>query len=300
MTSSTAERWKGLALMVGAGLCWSTGGILVRSTDLQDPWEIVLWRSAFMVIFVAAWLAVLSRGRVVAKVAAAGMPGVLSGLALAAMFFFFILSLTRTTVANTLVLMSTGPFFAALAGRLFLGERVPVRTWLAIAIALTGIALMFAEGLGAGRIAGNLLALCVPVAFAFNIVVLRRHRSTVDLVPAVMLAGIFSIAVAIPLAWPLAPTARDLVVLGTMGVFQLGAGCVLMTMASRYLTAGEIGLLALLETILGPLWVWLGIGERPSDLALVGGLIVVGALAANSVAGMRGRAAASAVPTTSS
>jgi len=293
MTSLGSDRRKGIALMLAAALCWSTGGILVRSAELTDPWEIVLWRSAFMVLFVAAWLAVLHRGRVVPSIAAVGRPGLLSGLALAATFFLFILALTRTTVANTLVLMSTGPFFVAVAGRLFLGERVPARTWLAIAVALAGIALMFADGLGGGQVSGNLLALGVPVAFALNIVVLRRHHASVDLVPAVMLAGLISIVVAAPLAWPLTASARDLVVLGVMGVVQLGAGCVFMTMASRYLSAGEIGLLALLETVLGPLWVWLGVGERPSEVALAGGTIVLGALVANTVAGMRRGAAAS-------
>jgi drug/metabolite transporter (DMT)-like permease len=155
---------------------------------------------------------------------------------------------------------------------------------------------MFADGLDAGHLAGNLLALGVPVAFALNVVVLRRHHASVDLVPAVMLAGIFSIVAAAPLAWPLTPTARDLTVLGVMGAVQLGAGCVFMTMASRHLSAGEIGLLALFETVLGPIWVWLGVGERPSELALVGGLIVLGALVANGVAAMRRRAAADASP----
>lgn len=279
--------------MIAAGFCWSLGGILVRSADLRDPWEIVFWRSVFMVIFVAGVLAVQNRGHVLRPIVRSGMPGVWAGLALGATFFFFILSITQTTVANTLVLMSTGPFFAALAGRIFLGEHVPARTWVAIAAALAGIVLMFADGLGTGQSAGNLLALGVPVAFAANVVVLRRHRASVDLVPSVLLAGVFSIIVAAPLALPFTPTTRDLVVLGTMGMAQVGAGCVLMTVASRYLTAGEIGLLALLETILGPIWVWLGIGERPTPLALAGSAIVLGSLAANAAAGRRNRAAVS-------
>lgn len=294
MTATPAERRKGIALMIAAGLCWSTAGILVRNVALDDPWEIVLWRSVFMAAFVAVVLAIQHRGRALAQIVATGMPGVWSGLALAATFFFFILSVTQTTVANTLVLMSTGPFFVALAGRLFLGERVPARTWAAITVALAGVVLMFADGLGSGQLAGNLLALGVPVAFAFNVVLLRHYRASVDLVPSVLLAGLFAIAVAAPLAWPFTASARDLAVLAVMGSVQVGAGCVLMTMASRYLTAGEIGLLALLETMLGPLWVWLGIGERPTPLALAGGAIVLGALLANAAAGRRSRTAVGA------
>ncbi len=114
------------------------------------------------------------------------------------------------------------------------------------------------------------------------------------MVPAVLLAGLFSIVAALPFALPLTASAADLGVLALMGFIQLGLGCVLMTLATRHLAAGEIGLLALLETILGPIWVWIGIGERPSDLALVGGVIVLAALAVDSLPALRGLAPAAA------
>jgi drug/metabolite transporter (DMT)-like permease len=135
----------------------------------------------------------------------------------------------------------------------------------------------------------RLLALGVPTAFALNIVTLRRAHASVSMVPAVMLAGLFSIIVSLPLAWPLTPTLHDLTVLCIMGWVQLGTGCILMTMATRYLSAAEVGLFALLETTLGPIWVWLGIGERPTGIALAGGLIVIGALLGNGLLGMRNR-----------
>jgi len=285
-TNSPTYR-KGLLLMIGAGLCWSTGGILVRNVTLTDPWEIVFWRSVFMVIFLLGVLIFWHRTKVFVRIAEVGLQGVLAGALLAFTFFFFILSVTRNTVTNTLVLMSIGPFFVALFGRIFLGELVPLRTWSAIALALAGISIMFSEGLDSGRSLGNFLALGVPIAFALMVVVLRRAHASVSMVPAVMLAGIFSIIVSLPLAWPLAPTLHDLTVLWIMGWVQLGIGCVLMTIATRYLSAGEVGLLALLETILGPIWVWLGIGERPTNIALIGGLIVIVALLANGLLGMR-------------
>jgi drug/metabolite transporter (DMT)-like permease len=281
MSLPPPDRRKGILLMIGAGVCWSTGGLFVRNVALDDPWEIVLWRSVFMVAFLACAIAAMHGRRSVTRVLAVGATGVLSGLLLAATFFFFIGAITRTTVASTLALMSTGPLFVALAARLLLGERVRRRTWAAIAVALAGIAVMFADGLGTGAAAGNLLALGVPIAFALNVVVLRRVRSSVDMVPAVMLAGLFSIAIALPMALPLQAATRDLVVLAGMGTLQLGLGCLLMTLAARHLDASEIGMFALLETVLGPLWVWLGMGERPTDLALVGGAVVVAAVVAN-------------------
>jgi drug/metabolite transporter (DMT)-like permease len=287
VTTDPAARRKGVLLMIAAGLCWSSGGILVRNVAIADGWEIVLWRSVFMVPFLLAVLVWWHRGKVWAKIVAVGAPGVLAGALLASQFFFFILSLTRNTAANTFVLMSTGPFFVAALAWLLLGERVPGRTWAAIAVALAGITLMFADGLDAGRSLGNLLALGVPLGFALNVIVLRRMHATVDMVPAVMIAGLISIPIALPFALPLEASARDLALLAPMGCFQLGLGCLLMTMATRYLSAGEVGLLALIETILAPLWVWIGVGERPTALALAGGIVVVGALAANEWIGFR-------------
>jgi drug/metabolite transporter (DMT)-like permease len=282
-----SSRRDGVLLMVAAGLCWSTGGIFVRNVASTDGWEIVFWRSVFMVAFLFSVLAGWHRGAVWSKIRAVGGAGVLAGALLAATFFFFILSLMRNTAANTFVLMSTGPFFAAVFGWVFLRERVPPRTWWAIGVALVGATLMFADGLDAGHTLGNLLALGVATMFALNVVVMRRMHTTVDMVPAVMIAGLISMAVALPFALPLEPTAHDLAVLAPMGCLQLGLGCLLMTRATRTLAAGEIGLLSLIETILAPIWVWLGVGERPSGLALAGAAIVVGALLANEWIGLR-------------
>ena len=287
MTQDLAGHRKGVLLMVLAALCWSTGGILVRHVEITNGFEIVFWRSLFMVVFLFATLAWWHRGKVWAQIAAVGRAGVLAGALLGLTFFFFILSLLHNTAANTFVLMSTQPFFAAVFGWIFLRELVPLRTWIAIGVALGGIALMFAEGIGRGRTLGNLLAIGVPTAFALNLIVLRRMHAQVDMVPAVMIAGLISLVVALPFALPFEARVGDLAVLAPMGMLQLGLGCLLMTRATRYLAAGEVGFLALIETILAPLWVWLGVGERPSALALVGAVIVFGALVVNEWVGMR-------------
>jgi len=273
--------------MVAAGLCWSTGGILVRSVTITDAWEVVFWRAVFMAAFIGVFLTVRHRHRTIAQVTAVGLPGVLAGVLLASASFLFILSVMRTTVANALVLMSTAPFVAALFGRLFLGEQVPRRTYLAMVAGLAGIALMFADALGSGALSGNLLACGVPVVYAANIILLRQMGATADMVPTVLLAGLIALAVALPMGWPLTASWRDVGVLAVMGVFQLGLGCLLLMLAVPHLSAAEIGLLSLLETTLGPVWVWLGIGERPSDAALLGAVIVITSLLANEIAGMQ-------------
>jgi drug/metabolite transporter (DMT)-like permease len=106
-------------------------------------------------------------------------------------------------------------------------------------------------------------------------------------VPTVLLAGLIAIALALPLGWPLTASWRDVGVLAGMGVFQLGCGCLLLMLAVPHLSAAEIGLLSLLETTLGPVWVWLGIGERPSNPALFGGMIVLTSLVVNEIVGIQ-------------
>lgn len=271
--------------MLVAPLFWSSGGLLVRLQSLGDAWEIVFWRSAFMAMFVGATLVVMHRARTLDAIRAVGWPGLLAAAFLAGQFFLFIGSLTRTTVANTFVLMSISPFLAAIAGRALLKERVATRTWLAMAFAFAGIVVMFADSLDAGRLAGNLLAIGVSVLFALEVTVLRKVRAHVDMLPTVMIAGLMSIAIAAPVAMPFEATTRDLVVLGVMGCIQLGAGCLLMVAASRHLTATELGLLALLEPILGPLWVWALLGEDPGTLALTGGAIVLCAVIVDQALG---------------
>ena len=179
--------------MIVAAVCWSTGGILVRQLSITNAWEIVFWRSLFMTLFVAGVLLVMHGRAMPRAVRAVGLPGVLAGLLLAGTFFFFIGSLTRTTVANTFVLMSVSPFLAALAGWFVLRERVPARTWIAMAIAFAGIVVMFGGAVDAGQLVGNLLALGVSVCFAAQLTVLRKFHATVDMLPMVMIAGLWTL-----------------------------------------------------------------------------------------------------------
>ncbi len=295
--AAAARHRRAVLFMVVAAVCWSTGGLLVRQLSIANAWEIVFWRSLFMAAFVAVVLVVMHGRRMPAAVRAAGLPGVVAGLFLAGTFFFFIGSLTRTTVANTFVLMSVSPFLAAIASLVVLHEPIPARTWFAMAIAFAGILVMFGGAVDAGQLVGNLLALGVSVCFAAQLTVLRKFHASVDMLPMVMIAGLWTLVPAWLAAGPFAATARDLAILALMGCVQLGTGCLLATAASRTLPATELGLLALLEPILGPLWVWVLMGEHPGRNALLGGALVLCAVIANeAIAAWRGRGAAAAEP----
>lgn len=297
MTSGPPDRARGIVLMLCAGLCWSIGGIIVRKLVLKDVWEIVFWRAFFMAAFLAVTLLVLRGRGALASVRAIGAPGVVAGACLAVQIYCFILALHHTTAANTFVLMSLSPLFAALAGLLLLHERLSWHTWGAIAIALGGIVIMFGEGLGSGRWLGNLFALCIPLAYACQIFFVRKVRGekgaggaqgkAPDLLPTVLTGGLIAMTPALFLGWPMEAAARDISLLALMGCVQLGLGCWLMTLAVRHLRAAEMGLLALTETILAPIWVWIGVGEIPGHAALAGGALIVGALVVNAVIGLR-------------
>jgi drug/metabolite transporter (DMT)-like permease len=277
----------GVLLMVGATLCWSTAGMLVRNMDLRDSWEITFWRSLFMTMFIVVVLVVQYRGEVFRRLHDIGMAGLVAGGLWALMYICFIVALGHTTVANVLVLSSIAPFTAALLGRIFLNERIPLRTWVAMTTAFAGIVLMFIESIDSGGLIGNLIALAIPCAFGINVIILRRMHVQVDMIPTLVLSGLFSMAVALPFAWPLEPTGKDIGLLAVMGVFQLGLGVVLMILAAPHLAAVEIGLLAVLETIFGTFSTWLVVGERPGSMALIGGLVVVLALVVNELFGVR-------------
>jgi drug/metabolite transporter (DMT)-like permease len=283
------EHRAALLLMIGATLCWASAGVLVRSMHLDDGWEITFWRSVFMTLALGGWLWLRHRGGFVRQVRAVGLPGLMSGGLLTVMFIGFILAMTHTTVANTLIVVSSAPFLSALFGWLWLRERVPARTWIAMTAAMAGIAVMFVGAVSNERWLGAVIALVVPVGFGLNVVLLRRMRASVDMIPGILLAGIISAAVTLPFALPFEADLHDLGLLALMGAVQLALGCALMVVASRHLSAAEIGLTSILETVFGTLAVWALVGERPSNAALIGGALVIGALVANQAVAYRTR-----------
>lgn len=287
---------RALLVMVAATFLWSIAGVFTRHLERADGWEVTFWRSLFALIFMAGVLLWTQRGRGVVgawlAVRATGWAGVISGAMWATMFTCFMLALTRTTTANTLIVNSLSPLFAAVLAWLVLKQPVARRTWLAIFIAIGGMGWMFGSGLAAdsAALSGTLIAFGIPVASAINVVTLKRVGHTVDLVPAVLLGALFSVVLSLPFAMPLQATVHDIAILALLGFFQLGLPCMMMVRASRHLAAAEISLLTLLEVLLGPLWSWLFAGEAIGSATFAGGAVVLGALVLNEAVALRERA----------
>lgn len=280
--ATPAGHWRGVALIAGAACLWSVGGLIVRLIEGAGDFDIVFWRCTVMAATIALWLGLRHRRRAFAELAGGGIDTALVVLFFGAAFVLYVMALNRTSVAHAQIIMATSPAIAALLAWPVLGERVAVRTWIALAATIGGVALMFADSLAGGGWIGDLLAVALAIALGANTVALRRGRR-VNMAPAVCIAGVVAALAVAPFAEPFAISGRDFGLLVLMGTMQLGLPLILFTEGVRRLPAAEAGLLTLLETVLAPAWVWIAIGEQPSGLALLGGGAVVAALAWHSI-----------------
>ncbi|AZP14367.1 DMT family transporter [Undibacterium parvum] len=276
--------------MIIAATLWSMAGVLTRHLEAARDFEVTFWRSLFAAIYVAGAMLWQHKAQALPRLLAVGRFGMISGAMWAIMFSCFMIALTMTTVANTLIVMSISPLLTALFARIFLHQQIAARTWLAICVATAGIFWMFIDGfsqLDARGLAGMMIALGVPLAAAVNVISMKKGGHAVDLIPAVLIGGVLSALAMLPMAWPFQASLHDLLILALLGFFQLGFPCMLMVRAARSLSAPELSLLALLEVLLGPIWAWLGAGEVPAQATLLGGSVVLSALVFNELLALR-------------
>jgi drug/metabolite transporter (DMT)-like permease len=272
---------RGALLVACAAVCWSSGGLIVRLVS-TSPWTTSLWRSLFAALFLSVVLWIVRGRGIVAQWRDGGRPVLAVAACMAMASTCFIFSLAHTSVANTLILMSTGPYVTALAGFLLLGERVAPRTWVTMGVALAGAVIMVSDSYSRGTVVGDLLAIVMSASFAIATVLVRRHPE-IRMAPAAALATALTALVALPLADPLATAPRDLALLAFFGIGQFGAGFLLFMAGARLIPAAESALIGMLEIVLGPLWVWLVLSERPRGASLVGGAVIFAAVLAPSV-----------------
>ncbi|MCM2296638.1 MAG: DMT family transporter [Rhodoferax sp.] len=280
--------------MVAVTLMWSTAGVVTRHLEHAQKFEVTFWRSFFTMLCLLVILPLLKGREVFSRMRHGGAALWLSGLCWCGMFTFFMVAIMLTTVANVLVTMSLSPLLTALMARVFIGHRIPLRTWLAIVVAGAGIAYMYASQLGQGiSLAGTLVALCVPIAGSANWTInqyAQAHGKRIDLMPAVLVGAVLSSLVTLPLAWPFQASAHDLSLLFGLGLGQLAIPCILVVACARVLKAPEVALLGLLEVIFGILLAWVGAGEVLGQDVLAGGTLVIGALVVNEMLGWRNNA----------
>jgi len=266
---------RGRLFVALAAVAWSTAGILQRELTVDIPTQ-MSGRALFAVLGLLAYVAIVERGDVVRAFRAIGRGGLLIALLLAVSSASFITSLNYASVANILFMQALAPVLAAVLGML-LGESVGRRTWLAMAIAIAGVALMVG-GPGRPGALGLGLSFLMTLSFAATLV-LTRHLRNVSMAPATCLSQLLVIVCAAPFAQPSQIGGQDLGLLVSLGIGQIGLGFVLLTIGARLIPAAEVALITLLEVVLGPIWVWAFLGENVSAATLAGGTVVLAAVA---------------------
>ncbi len=287
---SPEEHKRGLLYVLAAGVLWSTVGLGIRLIEDATVWQILLYRSVSLTGFLCLVIRLRSGESPFVQVRRIGLPTAIAGFALFVAYSGGIYAIQSTSVANAMLLFATAPFMAAVLGRVFLQEPVRRATSIAIAVAIAGIGMMVADKSAGVVLKGSLAALGSALGFAIFTVVLRWGK-TVEMLSTVFLSGIFAVVITsticLAAGLPFILSGKDGGISMGMGVFQVGAGLIAYTLGSRTLPAAELALLSLAEVLLAPVWVWLFLGETATVNTLLGGAVLLAAIAGNAVSGAR-------------
>jgi drug/metabolite transporter (DMT)-like permease len=279
------HRLKGTLIALAGVVVLSPDAMLVRLSGV-DLWSMVFWRGLGQGSVMLLVLALLWRGGTGARIRSMGLPGVLAAFAFGSANVLFVVALYNTSVANTLVLISTTPTFAALLSVAVLRERLPLRTWAAVGGGIVAIAVIVGGDYEAGTIVGDLAAIGQAVMAAATFV-LFRARPEANMVPSMAFSSLLAAAFALAVAPVTMPAASEAPFLALLCVVVLPLSFGLLTLAPRYIPAPEVTLIMLLEMVLGPLFAWAAVGEAVPVATALGGAILLGTLVVHSVLALR-------------
>jgi len=262
-----------LLIFLGA-LSLSFGGLIVKSFEGATLWQILFWRSLFFTLTVLAFLIISYKGKTLRSFYDSGLPGFFGGIILSLGFCGYVFAMYNTTVANTNFIISLQIIFLALFGYLFLKEKINAITLTSIILAITGVLIMVGNSLTPGELSGNLAAFTMPITFAVLIMIVRKYP-TVDMVPAQFVAGVSSCLIGFLLSSKIMISPNDIFLGFLAGFFQVGFGFIFITIGARTTPSAMVGIIMLSESIMGPIWAFLFVSERPSVFGLIGGAIIL-------------------------
>ncbi len=269
-------------------MLWSTGGPLIRLLENASEWQFLFYRSLALATTLFLLIKIKNRDTM-ALFKKAGVASVVGGLFLSFAFVSFVFSVTHTTIANTLFMMSSAPFIAGILGWLLLKEQISTVQWIAMSVASLGIIVMIQDGVSGESLFGSLTAFATAVGFAGFTVSLRWGKSE-NMLPAVFYAGLFGVFIstvgAVFFNKGFVVSHNDLLVATGFGTFGLGFGLILYVAGSKKIQATELVLLSLIEIILGPIWAWMFFRELPTSLTMIGGVILLSAILFQTFAGL--------------
>jgi len=271
------KKMPGPLLVFMGAICLSFGGLIVKSFEGANLWQILFWRQFFFSIIVALYLFITYKKNIFKSFYISGLPGFIGGLFLGIGFVAYVFSMYTTTVANTNFIITTETIFLAVFGYFFLKEKINLITFISIILGMSGVLLILGSSLSiqsSEQFIGNLVAFIMPISFAILVVVIRKYP-TVDMVPAQFVAGVFAALVGFIVAGKLSISFHDLFLASLAGFFQIGFGFILITVGSQTTPSAVVGVLMLSEAVFGPLWAWLFINEVPPTSVLIGGSIII-------------------------
>jgi len=267
----------GSLLVFTGAICLSFGGLIVKSFEGANLWQILFWRQFFFSIIVALYLLTTYKKNFFKSFYVSGFPGFIGGLFLGIGFVAYVFSMYTTTVANTNFIITTETIFLAVFGYFFLKEKINLITFIAIVLGMSGVLLILGSSLSiqsSEQFIGNLVAFIMPISFAILVVVIRKYPN-IDMVPAQFVAGVFAAIIGYIIAGKLSISLHDLFLASLAGFFQIGFGFIFITIGSQTTPSAVVGVLMLTEAVFGPLWAWLFINEIPPSSVLLGGGIII-------------------------
>ena len=251
--------------------------MIVKSFEGATLWQILFWRSVFFSLTVLTFLIITYKKKLFNSFYLSGMPGFIGGVILSLGFCGYVIAMYSTTVANTNFIISLQILFLAIFGYFFLKEKISTLTMVSIVLAITGVLIMVGNSLTPGELSGNLAAFSMPITFAVLIIIVRKYPS-VDMVPAQFVAGICCCLIGYFLSSKIMISYHDIFLGFLAGFFQVGFGFIFITIGARTTPSAMVGIIMLSESVLGPIWAFLFVSERPSTFGLVGGAIILSAV----------------------
>ena len=279
-TSKKNQR-KGMLLAFTGIMFITPDSLLIRLANI-DSWNLIFYRGFIPFLTILIGLLFIYKSSLIKKILDNGWHGLFFIVNFAITSIVFVISIENTNVANTLVMVALAPMLSAVISLIFLKENPDQKTWVAIIVTTLAVIYIFYDAIDSGDFLGNLLGLVCATGLAVNAVIIRSAKK-ISLVPSAMIGKLLVALFAIFFVDQLKLENNDLFIIPFMCIVCIAIPFVCVTLAPRYITAPEVNLFFLLETIFGPLWVWLVIHEQPSIETIIGGSIIILTIAVHSV-----------------
>ena len=276
---------KGMILAFTGIMFITPDSLFIRLANLES-WNLIFYRGFIPFIVVFIGLLIIYKTKLINELINNGWHGFAYACVFTITNIVFVISIENTNVANTLIMIALAPMLSAIISLIFLKENPDQKTWVAIIITTLSVIYIFYDALDAGDFLGNFLGLVCATGLAVGAVIIRSAKK-ISLVPSAMLGKLMVALIALFFANQLKLEGYDLTIIPLMCIMCVAIPFVLITLAPRYITAAEVNLFFLLETIFGPLWVWLVIKEQPSFETIIGGVVIIITIATHSILALK-------------